>query len=75
MLRSFPITMVALWAAITSAATAADRIVSPSDRQTLAAVLDQAAAGDRIILRPGEYPGRVIIKKTLTIEGDPVRRS
>lgn len=71
MLRSFAITMVALWAAITSAATAADRIVSPSDRQTLAAVLDQASVGDRIILRPGKYLGRVIIKKTLTIEGDP----
>jgi nitrous oxidase accessory protein len=65
------ITMVALWAAIASAAAAADRIVSPSDRQTLAAVLEQAAVGDRIILRPGKYPGRLVIKKALTVEGDP----
>ena len=71
MLRTTTIMMVALWAAITSAATAADRIVTPSDRQTLSAILDQAAAGHRIILRPGKYPGRVLIKKALTVEGDP----
>lgn len=71
MWRTTTITMVALWAAITSAATAADRIVAPSDPQTLAAVLDHAMAGDRIILRPGKYPGRVVIKKPLTVEGDP----
>jgi nitrous oxidase accessory protein len=71
MRRAIAITMVALWAAITSAATAADRIVSPSDRQTFAAVLEQAGVGDRIILRPGKYPGRVVIRKTLTVEGDP----
>ena len=71
MRRAIAITMVALWAAVTSAATAADRIVSPSDRQTLADVLEQAAVGDRIILRSGKYPGRVVIRKTLTVEGDP----
>jgi nitrous oxidase accessory protein len=63
--------MAPLWAAIASSAMAADRILVPSDRLTLAAAVEQAAAGDRIILRPGRYPGRIVIKKALTVEGDP----
>lgn len=70
MARAVIIMMVALWAAIASSAIAADRIVTPSDRLTLSAVVEQAAAGDRILLRPGQYRGRIIIKKALTIAGD-----
>jgi nitrous oxidase accessory protein len=71
MQRAKHIWMVALWAAIASSAAAADRIVAPADGLTLAAVVDQAAAGDRIILRPGRYPGRIVIRKALSIIGDP----
>ena len=71
MSRAPIIMMVALWAAVASSAIAADRIVTPSDRLTLSGVVEQAAAGDRIILRPGKYRGRIVIKKALTIEGDP----
>jgi nitrous oxidase accessory protein len=63
--------MVALWAAITSSAGAADRIVTPSDGQALNAIVAQAAAGDRIILEPGNYAGPIVIAKPLTIEGQP----
>jgi nitrous oxidase accessory protein len=70
MARAATILMVALWAAIASSAGAAERIVTPTDRLTLPAVVQQAAAGDRIILRPGKYPGRLVIAKALTIEGD-----
>lgn len=71
MSRLTTIMMAAFLAAITSAANAADRIVTPSDRETLASVVDKASAGDRIILRAGNYSGRVVIRKTLTVEGDP----
>jgi nitrous oxidase accessory protein len=71
MARATAILMVALWAAIASSADAADRIVAPSDRLTLSDVIDQAAAGDRIILKPGTYRGRIVIKKALTVEGNP----
>lgn len=71
MRRATTILMVALWAAIASSAIASDRIVMPSDRLTLSAVIEQAAAGDRIVLKPGKYPGRIVIKKALTLEGEP----
>jgi nitrous oxidase accessory protein len=70
MARAAIISMAAVWAAIASSAIAADRIVTPMDRLTLAAAVQQAAAGDRIILKPGKYPGRLVITKALTIEGN-----
>lgn len=56
-------TMAALWAAISSDASAGDRIVTPSEELSLAAIVDQAAAGDRIILRAGSYVGPLTINK------------
>ncbi|WP_455274862.1 nitrous oxide reductase family maturation protein NosD [Rhizobium herbae] len=70
MSRLTTIMMAAFLAAITSAA-AADRVVTPSDGDTLSRIIDDASAGDRIILRAGDYSGPVVIRKTLTVEGDP----
>jgi nitrous oxidase accessory protein len=69
MVRAAIILMVALWAAIASSADAADRIVMPTDRLALSVAVEQAAAGDRIILKPGKYVGRLVITKALSIEG------
>lgn len=63
-------TMAALWAAISSDASAGDRIVTPSEELSLAAIVDQAAAGDRIILRAGSYVGPLTINKPVTLQGD-----
>jgi nitrous oxidase accessory protein len=63
--------VVVLWAATASAADAADRIVSRSEQASVSAIIEQAAAGDRIILRPGKYFGRLTIRKSLTLEGEP----
>jgi nitrous oxidase accessory protein len=71
MRRLANIAMVASWAAIVPAAHAADRILAPSDGVALNAVVEQAAAGDRIILRAGKYAGPLVIRKSLTIEGMP----
>lgn len=71
MARATTILTVALWAAVSSSAMAADRTLAPTDRVTLAAAVEQADARDRIILKPGNYPGRLVITKALTIEGAP----
>jgi len=60
-----------LWTATCSTAGAADRIVTPSDREDLTAIVEQAMAGDRIILRPGSYRGPLTIRKPMVVEGDP----
>ncbi len=60
-----------LWTATCSSAGAADRIVTPSDKEDLTAIVAQAAAGDRLILRPGSYRGPLTIKKPMVVEGDP----
>jgi nitrous oxidase accessory protein len=60
-----------LWTATCSTAGAADRIVTPSDREDLTAIVEQATAGDRIILRPGSYRGPLTIRKPMVVEGDP----
>ncbi len=65
------ITVAVLWTATCSPAGAADRVVTPADGADLAAVVEQAAAGDRIILRPGSYRGPLTIRKPVVVEGDP----
>ncbi|HTO33465.1 MAG TPA: nitrous oxide reductase family maturation protein NosD [Pararhizobium sp.] len=62
--------MAALLAAIPSAALAAEWIVTPSSGPTLSAVLDAAAPGDRIRLKPGRYDGPLVIDKPVTLDGE-----
>lgn len=62
--------MAAFLAAIPSAALAAEWIVTPSDGPTLSAVLEAAAPGDRIRLKPGRHDGPLIIDKPVTLDGE-----
>ena len=53
----------------------AERIVVPPDASDLQAVLDGAAEGDVVVLRPGEHRAHVSIVRRLTLEGEQVQRS
>ncbi|MGO4624593.1 nitrous oxide reductase family maturation protein NosD [Ensifer sp. 2YAB10] len=69
MTRVTIIAMVAFPVAIAIPAEAAERTVTPADN--LAAIIEAASPGDRIILRPGKYKGPVKIAKPVTLEGEP----
>ncbi len=65
------LTMAALWAAVAATASAADRYLSPSDGPALSEIIDQAAAGDTIILRSGRYEGPLTLRRPVTLQGTP----
>lgn len=62
--------MAAFLAAVSPAALAADWVVAPSGRPTLSVVLDEAAPGDRILLKPGRHDGPLVMDTPVTLEGE-----
>ncbi|WP_244619309.1 nitrous oxide reductase family maturation protein NosD [Rhizobium sp. 18055] len=63
--------MAALWAAIATTASASDLFVAPGDGHSLTEAVEQAASGDRIILRSGTYEGPLTLSKPVVLQGSP----
>ena len=68
--RLAKIWMAALLAALPPAAPAAEWIVAPSGGRMLSDVLNEAAPGDRILLKAGRHDGPLVIDKPVTLEGE-----
>jgi nitrous oxidase accessory protein len=57
--------------AIPARANASEFQVGPPNAATLQHVLDASSDGDTIKLAPGTYPGPLVIRKTVALEGGP----
>ena len=66
-----PVALIALgMAAAGPAPPSAPRSAAPRSAATIQALIDAAAAGEIIVVPPGRYVGRVLVDKTVTLDGD-----
>lgn len=59
----------AVWGAAQSSSQASDIVVVPSMTR-LQQIIDTAMDGDRVLLGPGDYSGPIILRRSITLQGD-----